>query len=63
MAKVSADDGEIKVNIVIQIVDPDNHLMPVETRRLAKEIARTTADGLRKCSYTDWGAENTKVRL
>lgn len=60
VAKITADDGQNKVKIVIEVKTKET-LMDAEAALIVQGLVRGCADGIRGVVYTDFGVENTKV--
>ena len=62
VVKVSASSGDLSVKIEATI-DSRNGLTRGEVERVARELARGMASDLRTLPYSDFGIENTRVRV
>lgn len=61
--KVSANDGDVLVEIKTRIITTRQAaLSRDEVDRIATKVGRVIADGVRVLPYTDFGPENTIVR-
>ena len=61
IVKVVANDGSSRIEVTARITS-NNSFTRTETNRIAQELARGIADGLRPLSYTNFGPDNTDVR-
>lgn len=61
-ARITADDGEVRVDVTVRILSR-NGLLRGEVQKIAVGTARKVADGLRDVVFTGFGPENTKIRL
>lgn len=62
IAKIVADDGEVKVSIAVRVLSR-NGLTPFEVRKILQEVVRLSARHLDSVSYTDLGPENTRIEM
>ena len=61
-ATITANDGSSKVKITIEF-HPAKNLATCEANAALRGLIRNCADGIRGPIYTDFGAENTKVKI
>jgi hypothetical protein len=59
---IVANDGDTHIEITARIM-PRSPLTRDEVNRVAVEIGRSIADGLRDVSYTSFGPENTQIQM
>lgn len=62
-AVIEANDGGIKVLIGIEVSVVNGGFTPDELYMIAKSAARHCSDAIRNEMYTDFGPENTTVKV
>lgn len=61
VARIVADDGDVRVEINIRLLSR-NGLVTHEVRRSLQDVVRHTAN-LSGVQYTDFGVDNTRVEM